>query len=80
MPQDKRLRTLTVTNRSSWPSYRRVPEVRLSGEWLRRAGFSPGCIVAVAVENDRLVVTVEARPKPLPSRRRSERQFRKSML
>jgi hypothetical protein len=41
----------------------------LSGDWLARAGFTAGCIFAVAAEHGRLMVTVEARPKPLPGRR-----------
>jgi hypothetical protein len=61
-------RRLTVLNR-----YRdragTVPDIRLSGQWLTRAGFIPGSRLAVAVEHGRLVVTVIARPRPLPCRR-----------
>jgi hypothetical protein len=83
MTPEKKVRRLTVTNRSRLydhapgMAYSRpnrvqvVPEIRLSGKWLARAGFTGGCRLAIAVEHGRLVVTVLARPRPLPLRRRS---------
>jgi hypothetical protein len=61
-------RRITVLNR-----YRdragTVPDIGLCGQWRTRAGFVPGCSLAVAVEPGRLVVTVTARPRPLPCSR-----------
>jgi hypothetical protein len=67
MTPEKKLRRLTVTNRSQHGAF--VPQVRMTGRWLARAGFPAGCRLAVAVEHGRLVVTVTARPRPLPCRR-----------
>jgi hypothetical protein len=81
MTPEKKVRGLTVTNRSRVYDHRPgmtysrsnrvqvVPEIRLSGKWLAHAGFTGGCRLAIAVEAGRLVVTVTARPKPLPSRK-----------
>ena len=65
MAPEVKMRWLTVLNRRRDGS-NPVPDIRMSGEWLARAGFAPGCLLAVTVELNRLVVTVEARPKPLP--------------
>lgn len=35
-----------------------VPEIKLSGKWLKESGFSSGRQVAVQVEKDRLVITL----------------------
>jgi cell division inhibitor SulA len=34
-----------------------VPSLKLSGNWLREAGFHPSKLVRVAVEDNRLVIT-----------------------
>jgi hypothetical protein len=81
MTPKTKVRGLTVTNRSRIYDYRPgmtysrpnrvqvVPEIRMSGKWLARAGFPAGSRLAIAVEPGRLVVTVTARPRPLPCRR-----------
>ena len=64
MPTDKRVRKLTVCNRGRTSECRPpVPDIRMSGNWLARAGFTAGCLLAVNVEQGRLVVTVIARQK-----------------
>lgn len=62
-------RRYTVTNRYREETNSNVPELRMSGKWLGRAGFAPGSILAIQVTANRLVVTVIARPRPLPERR-----------
>jgi hypothetical protein len=64
MTPEKKVRELTVTNRSQHGEF--VPQVRMTGWWLARAGFPAGSRLAIAVESGRLVVTVTARPRPLP--------------
>ncbi len=59
-------RRLTVTNR--YRNEAKVPEVRLVGKWLARAGFTGGCRLAVTVEPGRLVLVVTEQPAELPSR------------
>jgi hypothetical protein len=71
MQKEKTRRTLTVTRRGTRSLDHKVPQVRLSGDWLGRAGFPPGSLLAVAVEPGRLVVTVEARPRPLHGPKKS---------
>jgi hypothetical protein len=51
------LRKLTVTNRSSWPTYRQVPQIRMCGDWLGHVGFMPGTFLDIAVAEGMLVVT-----------------------
>ena len=34
-----------------------VPSLKLSGNWLRKAGFHPSKLVSVIVEDNRLVIT-----------------------
>jgi hypothetical protein len=63
-PERKICRQLTVTNRSQHGAF--VPQVRMSGWWLEQAGFPAGSRLAIHVERCRLVVTVTARPRPLP--------------
>jgi Toxin SymE, type I toxin-antitoxin system len=60
MFRGRRLRKLTVTTRGSWPHYRQVPQVRMSGDWLGHAGFKPGTFLDVAVSEGMLVITVAA--------------------
>ena len=67
MPEMKP-RCYTVTNRNREGGRGPVPELRLSGRWLGRAGFAPGSLLAVRVERCRLVVTITARPRPLHGR------------
>jgi hypothetical protein len=55
--EEKKLRKLTVTNRSSWPTYRQVPQVRMCGDWLGRVGFAPGTFLDIAVAEGMLVIT-----------------------
>lgn len=69
MQKERTRRTLTVTRRGTRALGHQVPQVRMSGDWLSRAGFPPGSLLAVAVEPGRLVVTVAARPRPLRGRR-----------
>jgi len=60
MTPEKKLRRLTVTNR-----YRPggpVPEIRMSGKWLAKAGIPAGSHLAIHVERGRLVVTLMAPP------------------
>lgn len=64
------MRRYTVTNRNREGCRGPVPELRLSGRWMERAGFAPGSLLAVQVEEGRLVVTITARPRPLPRRDR----------
>jgi toxic protein SymE len=61
----KRRYTVTNRNRENGP----VPELRMSGRWLAQAGFAPGSRLAIVVEHGRLVVTITARPRPLPCRK-----------
>ena len=62
-------RTLTVStlfrrvthtaHLSSMTRNARVPHLRLTGQWLERAGFPPGARVAVHVVNGQLVITCQ---------------------
>jgi Toxin SymE, type I toxin-antitoxin system len=52
------LRKLTVTNRSSWPTYRQVPQIRMCGDWLGQVGFAPGTFLDIAVSEGMLVITL----------------------
>lgn len=38
-------------------NFRRVPVLKLSGDWLEDAGFYPAKIINVQVENDCLIIT-----------------------
>jgi len=58
MPRERTLRKLTVTTRSSWPTSRLVPQVRMSGAYLARVGFTPGTVLDVAVSHGVLVISV----------------------
>lgn len=40
-------------------SRRVVPMIRLRGRWLQQLGFTAGKRIAVAVEKNRLVITIE---------------------
>ncbi len=51
------LRRATVTYR--YRGEHQVPELRLGGKWLRRAGFELGQKVAVKVEDGRLTICTE---------------------
>jgi hypothetical protein len=66
MTPTKRLYTVTNRNRENGGP---VPELRMSGKWLGVAGFAPGSLLSVCVTDNRLVVTVVARPRPLLCRR-----------
>jgi Toxin SymE, type I toxin-antitoxin system len=57
MPKERKLRTLTVTTRASWPTYRQVPQVRMCGDWLGHIGFMPGTFLDIAVAEGMLVIT-----------------------
>ncbi len=65
MPTRRSLRKITVTTKTTWPKYRRVPQVRMTGDWLARAGFAPGTWLDVTVSDGMLVITV-ARSVRLP--------------
>lgn len=61
------MRTLTVStlfrdtvNRNSIRRPRRVPNIRLVGDWLAAAGFAPGSRIEVQVSDGQLVIT----PRP----------------
>ena len=64
------LRRLTVTNR--WRREKEIPEIRMVGKWLRSAGFTGGCRLAIVVTPGRLELTV-AEPPPA-ARGRIERR------
>jgi hypothetical protein len=75
MTSEAEVRRYTVTNRGRMsdrerpPWVRReraepVPEIRLSGKWLGRAGFLPGSKVEVRVRPGCIVVFVTAPPDP----------------
>jgi hypothetical protein len=57
MPERK-LRRLTVTNRGQHGEL--VPQVRMCGAWLRRAGFTPGTFLDVGASQGILVIAVAA--------------------
>ncbi|HXO41385.1 MAG TPA: SymE family type I addiction module toxin [Thermoanaerobaculia bacterium] len=57
MPKLRTLRRLTVTNRSSWPTYRQVPQIRMCGDWLGQVGFMAGTFLDIAVAEGILVIT-----------------------
>jgi hypothetical protein len=40
----------------SVPSYRPVPEIRLNGDWLARAGFATGRQISVTVLHRQLII------------------------
>jgi hypothetical protein len=61
-PQHRRL---TVVTRGR--EHGRVPEIRMGGQWLARAGFPAGTRLAVAVTPGQLVVTVIAPPEATPT-------------
>jgi Toxin SymE, type I toxin-antitoxin system len=56
MPRERPLRKFTVTTRSSWPTYRQVPQIRMCGAWLAQAGFTPGTFLDVEVSEGMLVI------------------------
>ena len=66
------MRTLTILSlvqwrtRKSWLYARakRVPQLRLSGEWLRQAGFAEGDRVNVLTENGKLIIVKEVANVP----------------
>jgi hypothetical protein len=62
-PQQRRL---TVVNR--FRGHGDVPEIRMGGNWLTRAGFPAGSKLAILVAQGKLVVTVVAPPGPPPAR------------
>lgn len=62
-PQQRRL---TVVTRFRGHAY--VPEIRMGGHWLPRAGFPAGAKLAVLVTPGQLVVKVVAPPAPRPAR------------
>jgi hypothetical protein len=53
---DPTRRTLTVSALHAGDGRSEVPWLRLSGDWLRRAGFEPGAKYVVTVERGRLVL------------------------
>ena len=61
------MRKLTVsTLRRQWGQMHRsregyVPSIRLNGNWLANAGFTPGQKVAVTVEDRQLQITLQDR-------------------
>jgi len=59
-------RRLTVVTRFRGHAY--VPEIRMGGHWLPRAGFPAGAKLAVLVTPGQLVVKVVAPPGPPPAR------------
>ena len=63
VPQHRRL---TVVNR--YRGHGNVPEIRMGGHWLPRAGFPAGAKLAVLVTPGQLVVKVVAPPGPPPAR------------
>ncbi len=58
------MRTLTVSTLfrdtaqkgSIYRRPRRVPNIRLSGDWLAALGFTPGSRIAVQVSNGQLII------------------------
>jgi hypothetical protein len=81
MPRVRDLRKLTVTTRNSWPTYRRVPQIRMCGAWIGRAGFTPGTFLDIAVSKGVLVITVAAfagGPEPEIVRKAVEDLWRES--
>ena len=60
-----RQRRLTVVNR--YRGHGDVPEIRMGGNWLTRAGFPAGSKLAILVTPGQLVVTVVAPPGPPPA-------------
>jgi hypothetical protein len=59
-------RQLAVTYRYQHQTY--VPQIRMTGKWLARAGFTAGCHLAITVSYGRLVLTVGDPSEPLPGR------------
>ena len=59
-------RRLTVVNR--FRGNGDVPEIRMGGHWLTRAGFPAGSKLAILVTPGQLVVKVVAPPGPPPAR------------
>ena len=37
--------------------YKKVPSIRISGNWLANAGFEPTTLIRVEVQDNRLVIT-----------------------
>jgi hypothetical protein len=59
-------RQLAVTYRYQHQTY--VPQIRMTGKWLARAGFTAGCQLAITVSYGRLVLTIAEPSEPLPGR------------
>jgi hypothetical protein len=57
MPRERPMRKFTVTIRTTWPTYRQVPQIRMCGAWLEQAGFTPGTFLDVEVSKGMLVIT-----------------------
>ena len=59
----KHLRQLKVYQKSSQRAYKYVslPEIRLMGKWLQKAGFKCGQNVRVLHQKNRIVITNEER-------------------
>ncbi|GAB2954800.1 hypothetical protein GCM10027048_20420 [Hymenobacter coalescens] len=53
----KTSRKLTITHR--WRNNRSVPEIRLTGLWLREVGFWPNSKVRVELQGKQLVLIPE---------------------
>lgn len=58
------MRALTVSTlfrdtaqKGSLTGKARVPHLRLTGQWLARAGFAPGSRVHVTADNGQLIIT-----------------------
>ncbi|MCI0341309.1 MAG: type I toxin-antitoxin system SymE family toxin [Planctomycetales bacterium] len=50
-----------------------MPELRLRGEWLRKAGFGIGTVTEVLVDDARLTITARAKAGPPPTAAERER-------
>ena len=54
------LRSYTVSSISNYPTADRLPALVLKGQWLEKAGFTPGRKLEVRVMNECIVLTARA--------------------
>lgn len=57
MNRYKRFRQMKVYEASVGPNYKRVPQIRLQGEWLEELSFEPGVKLSVECQGGKIVIT-----------------------
>lgn len=53
----KRNRKVKVYEATTGTNYKKVPQIRLQGEWLKELSFEPGVELNIECEGGRLIIT-----------------------